>query len=512
MPLARSRDDLRQVHAPAGEPEGTCNLCLEHLLTSENILNTECGHRFHNQCIVAHLEKYPECPECKAPGTIQGLHYSAHLEPQASTSKGAISKVHNTRSKGKPDTAVTLNKHIDEDIVAADLNESQIQDTQPKINSRSTQGRQPRGGGGRNRNIRYQPRISDLPEPHLREIDYDRIFSKIENLIQAKFDNLNLSSGINSPNSYRQLPSPRVSHISPASARASDTRSNTMLSTEKVTQIIQGWGIKYDGTVNGPTVQEFLYRVRTLTIDSLNGDFATVCKNLHVLLTSKAREWYWRYRKENPEVIWEDFCAALKNQYQDHKDDDVLMEEIRARKQKEGEPFDSFYEDIMSIVSRLTIPLDEYRLVQQLQRNLIPELRQALLYISIHSVAHLRQLVQKRENLLGDADFKQASKVNTQPRVFKRAVAAVETEESLQSASETESVSVEALQHAKRPMVCWNCDQPGHAWDMCLAERGIFCYGCGAKDFYKPQCPTCLKRAENSKRGSFADGRRMAQN
>lgn len=81
MPLVRSREDLRQ-------PEGTCNLCVEHMLATGNIVNTECGHRFHNQCIVAHLEKYPECPECKAPSTIQDLHYSAHLEPQASTSKG----------------------------------------------------------------------------------------------------------------------------------------------------------------------------------------------------------------------------------------------------------------------------------------------------------------------------------------------------------------------------------------------------------------------------------------
>lgn len=42
---------------------------------------------------------------------------------------------------------------------------------------------------------------------------------------------------------------------------------------------------------------------------------------------------------------------------------------------------------------------------------------------------------------------------------------------------------------------------------MCLSERCIFCYGCGAKDIYKPQCPTCIKRAENPKVGPAVTGK-----
>lgn len=36
------------------------------------------------------------------------------------------------------------------------------------------------------------------------------------------------------------------------------------------------------------------------------------------------------------------------------------MEEIRSRKQKEGESFDLYYESIMKVASRLAEPLDEY--------------------------------------------------------------------------------------------------------------------------------------------------------
>lgn len=39
---------------------------------------------------------------------------------------------------------------------------------------------------------------------------------------------------------------------------------------------------------------------------------------------------------------------------------------------------------------------------------------------------------------------------------------------------------------------CWNWDEIGHGWDMCLKERKVFCYDSRAKNIYKPQCPGCL--------------------
>lgn len=181
------------------------------------------------------------------------------------------------------------------------------------------------------------------------------------------------------------------------------------------------------------------------------------------------------------------------------------MEEIRARKQREGESFELYYESIMKIASRLVEPFDEYRLAQQLLRNLLPDIRQALLFVPVSSVSHLRQLIYKRENLLGDVEFRRSAKIAVGPKVFRRAVAALETEEDLSQSESEENASVEAVQLARKPLTCWNCNKPGHTWDMCLAERCIFCYGCGAKDLYKPQCPTCIKRAENPKVGPVVD-------
>lgn len=226
------------------------------------------------------------------------------------------------------------------------------------------------------------------------EIDYNRIFERMESIIQTELANVHLQSNVTPPrvsNNTVQSRSPQANSFT-----RSEARSITTLSPERVTQLIQGWGVKYDGEPTGPSVQEFLYRVSALTEDCLSGDFPMLCKNLHVLLTGKAREWYWRFRKENRVITLEEFCLSLKSHYQDFKDDDILMEEIRARKQREGESFELYYESIMKIAFRLVEPLDEYRLTQQLLRNLLPDIRQALLFVPISSVAHLKQLIYKR--------------------------------------------------------------------------------------------------------------------
>ncbi|KAM8718301.1 hypothetical protein ACLKA7_001001 [Drosophila subpalustris] len=214
------------------------------------------------------------------------------------------------------------------------------------------------GGTGPARQVRSrQPRMSDpSPRPSV-EVDYDKIFQKMEDIIERKLSVMNpfhtqtQSSGVPPPDFPRS--SPRTS-----------SRSISNLSPEKVTQMIQNWGVKFDGAPKGQTVQEFLYRVKSLTEDCLQGDFSIICKNLHVLLVGKARDWYWRFRKEHSEFGWSEFCEAIRSHYQDNKDDDLILEEIRSRKQRDGETFDSLYDDVITLVSRMAIPLDEYRLSQ----------------------------------------------------------------------------------------------------------------------------------------------------
>lgn len=262
---------------------------------------------------------------------------------------------------------------------------------------------------------------------------------------------------------------------------------------DKITSIIQNWNLKFDGSSTGLNVDEFLYRVRSLTQDNFRGDFNVICRNLNILLIGKAREWFWRYHKRVTTVQWDDFCDAIRSQYKEFKSPFDIKEEIRGRKQKVGETFDAFLDSITTMMDRLPEPVPEYELVEILCRNLRPDIRQELLFVQINSLSHLRRLVQKRENFLNDEYVRKSltsrpANVQHMPRRNISELEALDDEPNHDD--EGKDRFVEAF-HKVGNMTCWNCDGVGHHWHDCVETRTIFCYGCGLKDTYKPNCSKC---------------------
>lgn len=115
-------------------------------------------------------------------------------------------------------------------------------------------------------------------------------------------------------------------------------------------------------------------RIRSLTRENFNDDFMAICRNLNTLLTGKARDWYWRYHKQVPVINWNEFCDAIRCQYKDCKSSFDVREEIRNRKQKPNETFDSFFESVSAIIDLLPTRMAETELIEILQRNLRPEI------------------------------------------------------------------------------------------------------------------------------------------
>lgn len=102
----------------------------------------------------------------------------------------------------------------------------------------------------------------------------------------------NLSQNANTANSNTQ--NVQQSFVNPT--RCSSNRGESFsLRTEKIPSIIQKLERKVGGSATGLTVEEFLYSVRTLTSEHFNGDFSIICKNVPILLSNKALNWYWRY-------------------------------------------------------------------------------------------------------------------------------------------------------------------------------------------------------------------------
>lgn len=511
-----------------------CHICHEPLNEGQELLSLrQCSHTFHRNCIEDHLSSASECPSCKISSLLSDLRIvSLGPKPPAKTTyrgkgRGALSKHYNTRNSKKNLFQEQTNL-LD---VSADL-QGAVGMT-PTHQPRNTEPSQD------NNRLVAPPNINS-------SIDYTEIQKMVESSLCSLLTRLNILpqpnsgnpnnihvNGSNSTNNntnrhhvpLQQQPQSQMQQSpalqpqppvlpqsfqapSQSQPRFSNSPNHFSVSTfplqpDKITTIIQNWHLKFDGSPTGLTVDEFLYRVTTLTEDTFNGDFSLICKNLNILLSGKAREWYWRYRKNANPIIWEDFCDSIKFQYRDFKTSFDIREEIRNRKQRVGESFDSFFEAVTAIHDRLPTQMPELDLIEILTRNLRPEIRQELLYIPINSLAHLRKLVHMRENFLSD-DYvkKQLSTKQSNTYPMRRQISEI-LDYNLESEDNSESIN--AMQGLTPDTRCWNCDEKGHYWENCLEARKVFCYGCGAKDIYKPNCVTCAEAKQKFHR-NFRQG------
>lgn len=518
--------------------ENICSVCNEKILEDHESLNiSECNHTFHRNCIEAHLSECSECPLCKRPCSLAELKKVPPPDKFKTVNRGrprgAMGKQYNTRSYSRslfPDRsqAAVGDWEANNESTTENVHESNSHSS-PHVN--------------RNRDThRFQH--NSVPT-----IDYPQLGRIIENTMSRLLQNLNIVPpdsvrGINTditqpvnaqahtgqintnvpstnanhnnhyydtapnvqPNLNNQphIDSFRNIHTQNSAASLQTTADNQHMRPDKITSIIRDWHIRFDGSSNGISVDEFLYRVRTLTRENLNNDFSQLCKNLPLLLTGKAQDWYWRYHKQVNQIEWESFCAALKYQYKEFRSNFDIKEEIRSRKMKPNENFETFYEAISSLLDRLDTPMPEQELIEILTRNLRPEIRHELLYVPIFSIAHLRKLVQMRESLLGDEYFRKSMSPKITPNQnVRRQIADLDfcDDNNIPSENIMTELSVDAIQQSSRPVKCWNCDGIGHFWEDCEDVRNIFCYGCGAKNTYKPQCPKCatkkLSRSKN---------------
>lgn len=253
---------------------------------------------------------------------------------------------------------------------------------------------------------------------------------------------------------------------------------------DKVSQIITNWKIKFNGSSTSLPVDNFIYRVEALTKQTLNGDFDILCRSASSLFEGKASDWYWRFHRTVPVVIWRDLCKALRQQYRDSRTDIDFRELIRDRKQKPNEPFDTFYDSVIDLVDRLDKPLDDKTLVEILRRNLQPDIQHEILNMSINSVGQLREICRRREFFMQDISRKQGFGGNRQNKFASRV-----TELDYNDGTDPELLEFEELSEVS--LVCWNCRKSGHRYQECLADRTIFCYGCGTPQVYKPNCRKC---------------------
>ncbi|XP_023159122.1 uncharacterized protein LOC101459516 [Ceratitis capitata] len=231
----------------------------------------------------------------------------------------------------------------------------------------------------------------------------------------------------------------------------------------RVAQLISNWDIKFDGSPK-LSVDSFLYRIECQVTDTLCGNYNLLCEHIQSLFLNEAKDWYWRYRRTIERVTWPSLCEALRTNFQQHKTDFEIKEIVRSRKQGQYECFDDFRNAVIKLAEPLQTPFTESELIEILQYNLRPRIRQQLLYVQINSLAELRRLCLKGESLINEINKPTNSMANTnlrpQPR---RYINDLKAEDNLLASPEIEiEIDEISKQSAKTKQVCWNCRREGH--------------------------------------------------
>lgn len=288
------------------------------------------------------------------------------------------------------------------------------------------------------------------------------------------------------------------------------------------------WNLKFQGTASDFPVDEFLFRIETLARSS-NIAEDMLPFGMHYVLNGEAQNWYWVYHRDNPRVDWVTFKDAMRRHFSLIETQVEIREKISRRKQRAGETFNEFYLSVAGIAARLVHRMPEAELVEILRSNMIPQLKSALLFQPTDTVAQLQDCCKRCERLwqtesqLINRQSRPTlpSRVNEINMVQVDNVPMYETHpdsqlyyEQYQYGQVDQIDQIDALQKSEERkkianrsdlMVCWNCEEMGHTFDVCtVATRNVFCYGCGLKNNYKPTCSRC--KTGNLQRGGVNQG------
>lgn len=288
------------------------------------------------------------------------------------------------------------------------------------------------------------------------------------------------------------------------------------------------WNLQFRGTTTEFPVDEFLFRVETLARSS------NIAENMlpfgmHYVLHGAAQDWYWVYHRDNPQADWNMFKDAMRRHFSLIETQVEIREKISKRKQRAGEAFNEFYLAVAGFAARLYQRMPEHELVEILRANMAPQLKNALLFHPTNTVAILQEYCKRYERLWQNetSSTNRQQKPSFTPRVneisasvepipyglqhvepnnyydvsqFPYPYAYVDQVEAIQKSDDKKKIVNRA-----ELMICWNCDEMGHTFDVCtVATRNVFCYGCGLKNNYKPTCTRC--NAGNRQRDGLNQG------
>lgn len=215
----------------------------------------------------------------------------------------------------------------------------------------------------------------------------------------------------------------------------------------QVCECVRKWGIKFDGKTDPIS---FLERVEHQKINyGIPGDL--LLQALPELLKDNAFSWY---RNNRPQWNhWDDFITQYRQRFLGPRYRFRLEEEIRDRRQKDGEKAGDYIDALQTLMTR--------------HGEMSPEKQLERLY---ENLSELQQLAQDFEDIT-----KPRSRNTPAPNI---PVHAVQT-----------SPLADSTRPPYNPTeVCWRCGQRGHFKTQCRGKFKLFCSRCGKDGVYSRDC------------------------
>lgn len=150
---------------------------------------------------------------------------------------------------------------------------------------------------------------------------------------------------------------------------------------------IYKWDARFSGDGQGYSLNEFIKRVEKFARDE-NMSHQKLLSQIHRLLDSTARKWYWASVDEWKS--WDQFVQTIKLHFLPRNYDFFLKEEIERRLQTQNEPFTSYITDMKILFQKANPPLTEEYKLYIVQKNMLPEYS---IPLATHNVTVLGDLI-----------------------------------------------------------------------------------------------------------------------
>lgn len=303
MPLIRSPN----LEGAVGGADPLCIICNDSLESRDKI-STSCKHEFHTNCLRKWLDSNPTCPICRQPCARDSI--PAQNEPSMSRDRSG------TVIRERPNTRLYAQQQI-------------LTLPEPIPPHSPTSARRVTGSN-----------IDPIAELRVRNIITETLNS-FRTEFTAEMQNMmrNLNINMNQHNPSNGVPNTTASWSEdeplveerPFRAPNFDQRNipfpisnrneNSAVVSERVSNVIHNWHLKFSGSREGIPIDEFIYRINTLTTIYLNGNFDLLCRHVDSRFEGRALQWFWRYHRREDRVEWFELCEALRSQYKEAMSD-----------------------------------------------------------------------------------------------------------------------------------------------------------------------------------------------